>query len=133
MATGIYAALSALLVILLALRVVAERRRAGVGIGDGGNAALALALRVHANALENLPIALILMLLLELAGVQRVSIHVLGALLVLSRLMHAFGLARNSGRSFGRYYGTLLCWLLILGMAGWLLVISLAGLAPVPH
>lgn len=119
---AIYCALAVVLVIALALRVVLIRRSRRIGIGDDGHHDLARRIRVHANALENLPIALLLLVLLELSGVARAWIHGFGIALLAARLVHAWGLSRRSGYSMGRFYGTLVTWLLMLGMAGWLLV-----------
>lgn len=119
---AIYCALAVLLVIGLALRVVQIRRSRHIGIGDAGQDDLARCIRVHANALENLPLALILLVLLEMSGVASMWIHGLGVTLLLARLGHAFGLSGRSGYSHGRFHGTLVTWLLMLGMAGWLLL-----------
>ncbi|HET6603872.1 MAG TPA: MAPEG family protein [Xanthomonadaceae bacterium] len=125
--TAVYAALSAILVMILALRVVAMRRAARVGLGDGGNAALAQRIRVHGNAIENLPLALLLLLLLELTGAPVLLLHGFGALLLGARVLHAWGLSTRPGGSFGRFSGTLVTWLLVLAMAGWLIVGRLLG------
>ena len=37
--------------------------------------------------------------------------------LLLGRLLHAFGLSRSGGYSFGRFTGTVLTWLVFLAMA----------------
>lgn len=123
--TSIYAALATALVLVLALRVVALRHRAGVGLGDGGNPELNQCIRVHANALENLPLALLLLLLLELHGLPVSWLHGLGATLLVARALHAWGFSRRKGTSFGRFVGTLLTWMLMLAMAAMLLWHSL--------
>ncbi|MDX1569569.1 MAG: MAPEG family protein [Xanthomonadales bacterium] len=115
--TGIYAGLLAILIIGLAGRVVGLRRSRRVGFGDGEDRALAQAIRVHANAIENVPLALLLLLLLELNGAAPLLLHVLGSSLVVSRLLHAWGLTQTRGTSFGRFYGTLVSWLVTLGAA----------------
>ncbi len=115
--TGIYAALATLLVLVLALRVSAVRHGKRVGIGDGGDADLQRRVRAHANAIENLPIALLLMLLLELNQTQRAWLHVFGCVLILGRVLHAFGITLYSGPSTGRFVGSLLTWLAMFAMA----------------
>jgi uncharacterized membrane protein YecN with MAPEG domain len=125
--TALYAALLAILVVVLALRVVAVRRHARVGLGTGEvGGGLEQRVRVHANAVENIPIALILLALLELGGLGSPWLHGLGATLLVARVLHAWGLSRHRGTSFGRFAGTLLTWIAILGMAILLLVRSLA-------
>jgi hypothetical protein len=120
--TSIYAALCGILMIALAVRVSMLRRRFRIGVGSAGQEALERAIRVHANFAEFVPLALILMLLAELGGVTGWLMHVFGITLVVSRLLHAWGLTRSGGVSFGRLYGTLGTWALILALAVLLLL-----------
>src|SRR3954469_13957790 len=103
--TGLYAALMALLVIVLAVRVVMFRRTARVGLGDGNNPDLLKRIRVHANAVEYVPFYLLLMLILELNQTAPMLIHAFGIALIVARLMHAMGVSRHSGMSTGRAVG----------------------------
>ena len=119
--TGIYVALSTILVIGLALAVSMRRRTVKVGLGSGGDSTLLQRIRAHANALENLPLALLLLLCLELGQAQPLLLHGFGSALILGRLLHASGLWHSAGISFGRFYGTLLTWGAMLGMAALLL------------
>jgi uncharacterized membrane protein YecN with MAPEG domain len=115
--TGIYAALGALLVLLLAARVSLARRRTGVGIGAGGDPELGRRIRAHGNAVESLPIALLLLLLLDLGQTPPLWLLVFGVMLIVGRVLHAIGLSRSPGVSFGRMVGTALTWGVILVMA----------------
>jgi uncharacterized membrane protein YecN with MAPEG domain len=124
--TGIYAALAALLVLVLAVRVVLGRKARNVGIGDGGDPDLTRRIRAHANALENLPLALLLLLLLELNQTQPAWLHAAGIALIAARIAHAIGLSRTSGYSLGRFIGIVLTWLVMLVMALLLLWQALA-------
>ena len=106
--TALYAALIALLLIVLGLRVVALRRRHRVGIGDGGQGGLQRAIRVHANAVEwGLPV-LLLLLVAELNRASPLLLHVAGIALVAGRVLHALGLSSRTGISFGRTGGMVL-------------------------
>lgn len=115
--TGIYAALAVLLILLLAARVSLRRKEAKVGIGDGGDAALLRRIRAHANAVENVPFALLLLLVLELNQTRPLWLHVFGCVLIAGRILHAIGLSRSSMVSSGRFLGTLLTWGVMLVMA----------------
>jgi len=117
MITLLYAGLCTLLVLYLAGRVIAGRRGKKVGIGDGGDHELQRRIRVHANAIEYLPLALLLLGGMELNGYPDAVIHAFGALLLVSRLLHAWGLSRHSGVSRGRFIGTLFTLLLMVAMA----------------
>jgi uncharacterized membrane protein YecN with MAPEG domain len=114
--TALYAALLGVLIVVLALRVVLGRRSSRVGIGDGGNHELIRRIRAHGNAIENVPLALLLLLVAELTGVDAAWLHACGIVLVLGRLLHASGLSRHAGTSFGRFAGTLMTWLAMLAM-----------------
>lgn len=114
--TALYASLLALLIVVLALRVVLGRRQGRIGIGDGGNHELIRRIRVHGNAIENVPLALLLMLVAELTAVDAAWLHAYGIVLVAGRVLHAFGLSRHAGTSFGRFAGTLATWLAMLAM-----------------
>jgi uncharacterized membrane protein YecN with MAPEG domain len=116
-ATALYAGLVAILLLVLAARVSTFRMRTGVGLGDGGDAAFQRAIRAHANALEwSLPV-LLLLLVAELTRAGPVLLHACGIGLVAGRVLHAYGLSRHSGYSFGRFSGTGLTWLVLLVLA----------------
>jgi uncharacterized membrane protein YecN with MAPEG domain len=90
--TALYAGLLGLMFLALELPIGLLRTRTNTSLGDGGNAALTVAIRRHANFVEHVPLALLLMALLELNGGSPGLLHVLGTALVLARLMHPFGL-----------------------------------------
>ena len=117
MITGLYAALCALLILALSYRIVALRRRLKVGIGDGGDAGLARAIRAQANAIEYIPLLLVMLLVAENNGAGEVFLHAAGAGLVLARVLHAVGLSGSAGTSVGRFWGTLGTWILLLVLA----------------
>ena len=123
--TTIYAALLALLVITLAAFVVRGRLGQKIELGAGATGELELAIRAHGNLVEYAPIFLILLLVAELGGMPGGWLHGIGAAFVVARIMHAAGLSRTRGASFGRYWGTVLTWLLIIGLALALLVRTL--------
>ncbi len=115
--TGFYAALCALLLIFLSLRVVRLRRSLQVGIGSSGQEPLARAIRAQANLTEYVPLALILLAAAELQGVATIWIHGAGQALVVARLFHAHGLSSSAGRSLGRTVGTALTWTVMIVLA----------------
>lgn len=94
MITGMYAALAALMIVALARNVIALRRQHKVALGDGGHQDLLAAIRAHANAVEYLPIGLLLLLLLELSQGPAWLIHLLGSLFIIGRLIHANGVSK---------------------------------------
>jgi uncharacterized membrane protein YecN with MAPEG domain len=123
--TMLYAAVLGILLVALALNVVRFRLGRHVGLGVGADGTLEQPVRVHANFAENAPTFLVLLLLAELAGLDASWLHVAGVVFVVSRLLHAFGLSTNRGRSPGRFAGSLGTWTTILALSGFLLARSL--------
>ena len=124
--TALYAGLSGLLMLALAAMVVRERWRARVGHGDGGDPRLARAIAVHRNAVEYVPLALVLLLVAELNLLGEAWLHLAGGALLVGRMLHAIGLWHASGTSPGRLYGTLLTWLVIAALAVFDVAVALA-------
>jgi len=120
--TALYAALCAFIVLALAMRVVVIRFRTRTGIGDGGNPQLARAIRIHGNAIEYVPIALVLLLVAELDGTRPALLHGCGIVLVVARIVHALGLAGSAGLSVGRGIG-------VTGTVGVIAVLGVIDLA----
>jgi len=108
--TLLFAGVLTLLLLALSANVSRWRRRAQMGIGDGGHAELARAIRVQGNFVEYVPLALLLLALLEIAGTPRAWLLAGGSALLAGRLLHAWGLSRHAGVSIGRFVGTALTW-----------------------
>lgn len=115
--TALYAGLLGLLAILLANQVLYGRLRTG-RIADWKPDTL---LRVQANFVEQVPMALIVLLVLELQGVQPMLIHAFGGSLVLLRLAHAWGLSRDPGATYPR----------LIGAQGTFLLVSIMSVAAI--
>jgi hypothetical protein len=94
MITATYAAVLALVFVGLSVRTIRLRRRARVAIGDGGDKLLARAARVHANFAEYVPLALLLIYFAESSGAPKPAVHALCALLLIGRLVHAWGVSQ---------------------------------------
>jgi hypothetical protein len=90
----IYAALLALLYVYLSVRTIGVRRRVQVALGAGENPEMLRAMRVHANFAEYVPLALILIFLVEAQGTAAWLVHALGAVLLLGRCLHAYGVSQ---------------------------------------
>lgn len=116
--TGLYAALLTLIILFLCYKVVAFRRTKRVEIGDAGDAVGVRHIRAQQNAVEYIPIALILMAAYELNNGNLLILHITGIALVFARIIHPWGLVSKKGATFGRFYGTLITWLVLLFMAG---------------
>jgi hypothetical protein len=121
--TLVVAGAHGLLLLALLWPIVRLRRGRKVGLGDGGDRELLRRIRIHANFVEHVPMLLVLLALLELAGLDRRIVATLGGVLLVARLLHAQGLRRSEGYSLGRFWGTLLTWVVLL--AGSVLAIAL--------
>ena len=121
--TALYAGLLGLLAVAVAFPAGMLRGKLNISVGDGGNPALLLAMRRHANFAEWVPLALILIALLELNGVSTRAIHSLGAALVIARLLHAIGLKSDTLQSVGRGVGAMATALITVTASVWLLVV----------
>ncbi|GAB2916958.1 MAPEG family protein [Rheinheimera gaetbuli] len=126
MITALYAALLGLMFVLLSIKVIARRRQFQVGIGSNGEMALERAIRVHGNFAEYVPFALLLMFLAEYSGLVPLYLHILGVLLLIGRLSHAFGVQQIQEQLKFRVFGMLLTFsvLLLSAIAILLLYIS---------
>src|SRR3954471_4918691 len=91
----IYAAIFAVMLVALSLRVAKTRGNVKVAIGDGGNIVLRRAIRVQGNFTEYVPMALILFTFLEMQGWPRWLVHGLCLVLLAARLLHAYGIAQE--------------------------------------
>ena len=94
--TAIYAALFAIMLVGLSINVIRLRVGNRVSLGDGGNEALRRAIRAHSNFCEFVPLALILMLLLELNGTGSNVLHGLGIALLAGRIAHAYSIPADA-------------------------------------
>lgn len=93
---SVYAALLALLYVLLSVRTLRLRRRLKVAVGDGGNKMMLRSIRVHANFAEYVPFGVILIMACEMLVAPPLLIHGLGVTLLTGRLLHAFGLSNEA-------------------------------------
>ncbi len=122
--TALYAALSGFLIIALAANVVRLRLAKKVSLGDGGHKDVSRAIRAHGNTIEYIPLALILMALLEINGGGSTALHLSGTLLVGARPLYSYAmLIPRSSANLARQLGVVTSWLVILGAGIQLLVV----------
>jgi hypothetical protein len=127
--TALYAGILAFIATALAANVGWRRPKLDVPLGDGGHQILIVANRQHLNFVEHVPLALILVAIVELNGAPSIWVHTLGGALVVGRLVHPFGIQVKSLRHPARALGALMTVLVTIAAA----VIAIAqhfGLAP---
>jgi uncharacterized membrane protein YecN with MAPEG domain len=84
-------------------------------LGDGGDTMMLRRIRGHANFAEYVPLILLMMGLLEIGGQAKWSIHALGGMLLIGRLLHGYAFAFTPSFVFGRSAGIALTFLSLLG------------------
>lgn len=92
MTSVIYASISAFIIVWLSLNVINLRRIHKVSIGDDGPEELKTAIAAQSNAIEYIPIYLLLLFALEYNNANIIIAHIFGSLLIIGRIVHAKGI-----------------------------------------
>lgn len=90
--TVCFAAAAVLVNIWLAIRIGKLRGELKIPIGDGGNDAMIARMRAQANFIEQTPLTVILVGLVELAGRGSIGLAIGAALFIVGRIAHAYGM-----------------------------------------
>jgi uncharacterized membrane protein YecN with MAPEG domain len=118
--TPLYAALLGLLFIPFTMRAGLYRVKSKIFIGDGGDPEMLRRIRGQGNFVETVPLALILLIVMELSGAGHNWMNVLGALLVFGRLSHYIAIT-EIGPNFLRAVGMVSTLSVYLVSCGWIL------------
>ncbi len=118
------AAAAAIINIWLGIRCGQVRTKTKISIGDGGNDALIRRMRAHANFVEFTPFVLILVGAIELAGRGGRWLAIVGAVYMLGRVAHGFGMDSGDENKL-RMAGVIISMLTLLGLAVWAVLIAL--------
>lgn len=105
---------AALLNFWLAFRVGQVRTSEKISVGDGGNEKVIRRMRAHANFTEFTPFVLILIALIEIALGGSVWLWIVGAVFILARIAHGFGM---DGIGKWRMIGTIGTMVILIGLA----------------
>ena len=124
--TPFYAALFGIMLFVLSIQTIRMRRKLQIAIGAGEDAAMERAMRVHANFCEYVPIALLLIFMMETVIGTNYWTHVMGIGLLVGRLLHAYGVSRPREDLRFRVTGMALTFTVILSSASRILI-SYAG------
>jgi uncharacterized protein len=120
--TPLYILPVAFIYLVLWMRVSSVRAEANVSFGDGGNPTLLQRIRQHGNCSEWLSFVLPLMIVAEGTGAPAIGLHVAGALLLVGRMAHPFGLRPETAGHPLRYVGNgtnMLASVALMGMIAW--------------
>jgi uncharacterized membrane protein YecN with MAPEG domain len=115
--TAAYAAILALIIVALGINVTVHRVKLKVSLGDGGNPEMLRMIRLHANAVEYLPMAIVLMIAYEINGGWHSALHIIGIALVAGRLLQTWAMWSTEVAGPARGTGQTLTWLSIVALA----------------
>lgn len=104
--TPIYIAILGLMLVPMTLYVGAYRVKNKVDLGDNGDKDLLRRIRSHANFIESVPLAVCLLICVELMGASSIWLHSLGATLVIARSLHFLAMTKLGpfiGRPIGMF------------------------------
>ncbi len=115
--TALYAGILALIIVALGINVTVHRVKLKVPLGDGGNPQMLRMIRLHGNAIEYLPLALVLMLVYEINGGWHTALHIIGIALIAARLIQTMAMWSTEMPRPGRGIGQTVTWLSIAALA----------------
>ncbi|MDB5438668.1 MAG: glutathione S-transferase [Caulobacteraceae bacterium] len=110
-AAALWVGLLILLMLVLSMLVVRQRRLHQVVFGQGEAPSLARAIRAFGNAAEYVPAGCAGLAMLALVQTSPLLIHLAGLALLAGRAVHAVGLSNNEGLGLPRSIGMSLTWL----------------------
>ena len=122
--TPFYIAILGILFFPFTLRVGLYRVKNNISIGDGQDEELIKRNRGQGNFIETVPLAVILILLMELLGASSTWLHALGVLLVGGRLLHYLGIT-GLGTFLCRPIGMFATMTIYLVAPSWILISSI--------
>lgn len=126
--TPLYAGLLAVLLVVLSVHTIRQRRHARAALGDRGAPHLQRAIRAHGNFTEYVPLALLLLVLVEWTQHPLWLLHVLGLTLLVGRAVHAWGITRPEENFRWRVTGMAMTFTVLLTSAVVLLIHSVAAI-----
>ena len=115
--TTVFASLLALLALVLASRVVDSRRSEKVSLGDGGNELVQRRMRAQGNFNDYVPMTVILVGLAEFQNANFWLLAGISTAFLVARVAHGYAMAFTDGWVPGRFYGTVVTFLVIGFMA----------------
>ena len=123
--TSLYAALLTILFLVLSARVITYRRSEKISLGDGEDPVLQRRTRAQANCAEYAPFGILMMAIAETLSASPFVIHLMGGLLLVGRLMHAYGVGGPGMNMSWRVRGMILT-LTSLGIGAAVNLVSVA-------
>ncbi len=98
--TPIYIAILGLLFLPITARVAVYRIKSKISLGTGDDPEMLRRMRGQANFIETVPMALFVLIIMEVSGASSTWLHALGLMLVLGRIVHYLGLVQIAPLAF---------------------------------
>ncbi|MCP5173379.1 MAG: MAPEG family protein [Pseudomonadales bacterium] len=114
MVTALYAGVLGILGVALAFHAGTGRLKQRISLGTADDVGLLIRVRRHGNFTEYVPLALVLLAVLELNGTSATILHLLGSTLLMGRVIHPVGLSMENMNHPLRFLGTLLTMLVLI-------------------
>lgn len=136
MQVSLYIAIAGMMLIVLSMRAARYRQKTQKAIGMDEGIELQRRVRAQGNFVEYTPMALLMIAVAEVQGLPGWGVHVLGAMLLLGRALHAYSLlVRESYNKKGelqhfpryRFFGMVLT-VEAIGLAALVLLVQASGL-----
>ncbi len=124
--SALYGGILGLVLMAVSLRVSVMRIRLGISASDGSEATLARAVRLQGNFVEYAPMAVALLLMLELQGAPGWSLHMIGLLFLGGRVLHGVGFTSTPQRGGLRKWGMIATYASLLVAGAGNIVLALA-------
>jgi uncharacterized membrane protein YecN with MAPEG domain len=109
-AAALWVGLHLILLLVLSVLAVGQRRKHRVALGDEGIPELTRALRAFGNASEYIPAGLAALAVMAAVEAPPLAIHITGFLLLSGRVLHAIGLSNSGEATLLRSVGVVLTW-----------------------
>jgi uncharacterized membrane protein YecN with MAPEG domain len=110
--TLVYAGLLGLLLVILSFNVMQNWVRV-TGYGQATDRAMRRAERLLSSFVEYVPLGLVLLTLIELKGAPAIVLHILGTMLLIARVLHAYGSNEMPGAGLMRFVGAQMTFLML--------------------
>ena len=115
--TPIFSAIFALFFVYLSVNVIKARRQNKVSIGTGRNQIVERSMRVHANFAEYVPFSLLLIVMLEINQTNIIVILMLCVVLLVGRIVHAWGVSSEDEKFVYRVAGMMMTFSVMIAAA----------------
>ncbi len=112
--TILYAGLFGLLLLVLSLNIFREYIRIAINSSARNEELWKRAERAQHSFVEFVPMCLLLMFLIEMHGAPNPVLHTLGLMLLIARILHAYGVGKDSAANVMRIIGTQTTYLVLM-------------------